>query len=344
MRVVDNVGFNVKKQEIPGGGNSGGGNAQPLATPDYLQNDETAADYIKNRPFYTTDPVETELVNGTFAFQYAGDNISVSRGITIDLVEGQIYKVTMDDYFKEYETLCRSYEGSLFIGSEAYLYGESPKPPDINDDPVEFCYQVTNGNHFFATIYTESQHNITIKTDTTQIVKIPDKYLPLDDYVSKNGDTINGDLVLETAVGQNTSYAGLEKVNLSGTELACQTVGIRDIKGGDAKLAIVVMDSPMLCTLVDGEITSMLSWDSRSGDAVQLSLLNSQYKELPFVITTKTPTQDSHAANKKYVDDTVAAHVTDKKLILSSSTAGSTKKFEITVDDSGTLKATEVTG
>lgn len=177
MRVVDNVGFNVKKQDIPGGG-SGSGNAQPLATPDYLQNDENAADYIKNRPFYTADPVETELVNGTFAFQYAGESISVSSGITIDLVEGQIYKVTMDDYFKEYETLCRSYEGALFIGSEAYLSGETPKPPDINDNPVEFCYQVTNGNHFFATIYTESQHNIIIKTGTTQIVKIPEQYIP----------------------------------------------------------------------------------------------------------------------------------------------------------------------
>lgn len=167
---------------------------------------------------------------------------------------------------------------------------------------------------------------------------------PLGDYVSKNGDTINGDLVLETAVGQNTSYAGLEKVNLGGMDLACHTVGLKDAIGGDVKLAIVVIDSPMLCTVVDGEITSMLFWDSRSGDAAQLSILNSQNKELPFIIKIKTPTQDSHATNKKYVDDTIAAHVTDKKLILSSSTAGSTKKFEITVDDSGTLTATEVTG
>lgn len=166
---------------------------------------------------------------------------------------------------------------------------------------------------------------------------------PLGDYVSKNGDTINGDLVLETAVGQNTSYAGLEKVNLGGMDLACQTVGVKTVTGGDAKLAIAVIDSPMLYTFVDGEVTSVLFWDART-DAAYLSILNSQYKELPFVITTKTPTQDSHAANKKYVDDTIAAHVTDKKLILSSSTAGSTKKFEITVDDSGTLTATEVTG
>ena len=35
MRVVDNVGFNVKKQDIPGGGN-GSGSAQPLATPEVI--------------------------------------------------------------------------------------------------------------------------------------------------------------------------------------------------------------------------------------------------------------------------------------------------------------------
>ena len=33
----------------------------------------------------------------------------------------------------------------------------------------------------------------------------------------------------------------------------------------------------------------------------------------------------------------------DKEIILSSSTSGSTKKFKITVDDSGTISATEVT-
>ena len=32
----------------------------------------------------------------------------------------------------------------------------------------------------------------------------------------------------------------------------------------------------------------------------------------------------------------------DKEIILSSSTSGSTKKFRVTVDDSGTLKATEI--
>lgn len=48
-----------------------------------------------------------------------------------------------------------------------------------------------------------------------------------------------------------------------------------------------------------------------------------------------TPADDSDAATKKYVDE--------HRCILTSSTPGSTKKFKIVVDDSGTLTATEIT-
>lgn len=48
-----------------------------------------------------------------------------------------------------------------------------------------------------------------------------------------------------------------------------------------------------------------------------------------------TPTNDADAATKKYVDE--------HSCILTSSTPGSTKKFKIVVDDSGTLTATEIT-
>lgn len=48
---------------------------------------------------------------------------------------------------------------------------------------------------------------------------------------------------------------------------------------------------------------------------------------------------DSLIAPKSYVD----ARITQKEVILESSTGGSSKKFKITVDDSGTIKATEVT-
>ena len=51
------------------------------------------------------------------------------------------------------------------------------------------------------------------------------------------------------------------------------------------------------------------------------------------------PALDMQIATKKYVDDKIS----DKELILSSSTAGSTKKFKLTIDDTGTLTASEIT-
>ena len=48
---------------------------------------------------------------------------------------------------------------------------------------------------------------------------------------------------------------------------------------------------------------------------------------------------DSLIAPKSYVD----ARITQKEVILESSTGGSSKKFKITVDDTGAIKATEVT-
>lgn len=47
------------------------------------------------------------------------------------------------------------------------------------------------------------------------------------------------------------------------------------------------------------------------------------------------PTEDMQIATKQYVDN--------KECILKSTTSGSTKEFKITVDDSGTISATEVT-
>lgn len=60
---------------------------------------------------------------------------------------------------------------------------------------------------------------------------------------------------------------------------------------------------------------------------------------LPQHEMSAAPTEDMQIATKKYVDDKFS----DKELILSSSTAGSTKKFKLTIDDTGTLTASEIT-
>lgn len=66
---------------------------------------------------------------------------------------------------------------------------------------------------------------------------------------------------------------------------------------------------------------------------LKLALVNSDGK-LPQYEMAFSPVTDMQIATKKYVDN---------KCILQSTTPGSTKKFKITVDDTGTLSATEVT-
>ena len=163
MRVVDNVGFNVKKQDIPGGGS---GSGQPLATPDLAQNDETAPDYVKNRAFYTTDPVETELVNGTFAFTSLREGLYVNEDITIELTEGGTYKVSIDGV--EYETVCQNYKGAIYIGSIEIIIGGNPEYP--------FAYIPADGS--FATNISGDSHDIVIKSSVSTTIPIPDKYIP----------------------------------------------------------------------------------------------------------------------------------------------------------------------
>ena len=78
--------------------------------------------------------------------------------------------------------------------------------------------------------------------------------------------------------------------------------------------------------VTDAEKTS---WNAKSN-------FSGNYNDL-----TNKPTIPSIAglATEEYVDNAVA----NKEFILSSSTEGSTKKFRVTVDDSGTLTAVEVT-
>lgn len=173
MRVVDNVGFDVKKQDIPGGG-SGSGNSQPLATPDWNQNDETAADYIKNRPFYTTDPVETELVNRSFAFAESPNlGFYMSPNMGIELIAGETYKVTLDGVEYE-ETVCQAFqEGAFYIGAPEFLNGATP-PSDM---PFICTYNSKNGVSTFGTT-TGFIHKIIIKSIKSQIIPIPEQYIP----------------------------------------------------------------------------------------------------------------------------------------------------------------------
>lgn len=338
MRVVDNVGFDVKKQDIPGGGS---GSGQPLATPDWNQNNETAADYIKNRAFYTTDPVETELVNGTFAF-VADNGMYATKDITFDLVEGKTYKVSIDGV--EYETACQNYNGVIYIGSIELAIGGNPSYP--------FLFFVSGGNSIFYTNIEGDSHDVVIKANVAQVVQIPDKYI---------SDTFRNFIYVKNPViWSKADWDKYYELYQSGKLLKLEAGG--NTRGDNGYiLSMVYTDTITLASYINqlGEIFTLgqnsttkkyfwapiFSYDEfyfkYSQDGSSLSEDDrASYKKIgvsasSLVFTTKET--DKAAVKRKVVLEG------DKELILSSSTANSTKKFKITVDDSGALTATEIT-
>ena len=82
---------------------------------------------------------------------------------------------------------------------------------------------------------------------------------------------------------------------------------------------------------MDGEIVRLYS----NSSVIYMKCSWLEFDSPALIRNVEAPIENTDAVNKQYVDDT--------KLIVASSTEGSTKKFKITVDDSGTLTATEIT-
>ena len=128
----------------------------------------------------------------------------------------------------------------------------------------------------------------------------------------------------------------------------------------------ILADSPVALDVKQGDKVTVV-WDGVSYDAIVKDLENAhvfgnlaifdssmEATDYPFVYTTvnslwfTTDTAASHTIKVMRQQETITPMSTDflpvvDDIIISSSTADSTKKFKITVDDSGTIKATEVT-
>lgn len=132
--------MSTKKIQIIGG----------FPQPDWAQNDAVSNDYIKNRPFYTeggftvAETIYDEVLDGTEvnADQYGWKSFPFE----VPLVEGTLYRVTIDD--KEYDIQCEKitgneigpYENIRFLGNIGYI---NQMIADIGED-FRFTNTITN--------------------------------------------------------------------------------------------------------------------------------------------------------------------------------------------------------
>ena len=345
MSVIDAI---IAKKLCGGGG---GGGVQP----DWNQNDSTAADYVKNRPFYTGDPVETVLVEeSTVPFKDDGGKYSGQLESTFSATVGETYKVSWDG--TTYECACVDFSGVTGIGNLSIM--------GVGSDTGEpFIMAVNNGIALaFYTADTAPSHTISISGGAAQVVKIDEKYLP--------GNLATKSEVEEALYTANDAKAIAENAKIDPIDSMFEYPSTLFSKSGEfigwyeamPRLRYDETEGGFRLNYREPHHTSLedipfekficneyLNFSGLGADdyIMFLNIWNSSGKKFVDGTAINTKGNVFHIESNK-VDPSTATGiffelVMPEYMMINSSTTDSTKKFKITVDDSGTISATEVT-
>lgn len=328
---------------VSGGGSDGG------VQPDWNQNDSTAADYVKNRPFYTGDPVETVLVEeSTVSFADEHGTYIGQLESTFSATVGETYKVSWDGTV--YECTCVDFRKLPTIGNLSIM--------GVGSDTGEpFLIIVYNGEEIrIATADTSASHTFSISGTAASIVKIPAKYIDKNSsgyVVIHSKDTMtqqeaeNYRIAISTKEVVFIIWNGMciSEIDFSGTtgydlELTTQNGEVYDITENDDGLFAFSNR-----TLYRANFPNSVAFaDNHTGiDVYNNKVIVSKSSLSPAVGSTDVLFQVQPDGTKSKAFDVLGnGEAVAPALILYSSTAGSTKRFKITVDDSGALTATEV--
>ena len=144
--------------------------------PDWNQNDGTAPDYVKNRPFYTGDPVETVFVEeSTVSFSNSGSSYVAALPTSFNAEFGKTYNVSWDGTV--YECICYGFNDRIpVIGNQSIMGIGS----DTGEPFIIFNESGPNETGWTSmTTDTSASHTISISGfGAPEVVKVDEKYLP----------------------------------------------------------------------------------------------------------------------------------------------------------------------
>ena len=366
------AGFNDDRYTLPKNGNPGdilvktetGSEWQKqepaTSTPDWNQNDPTARDYIKNRPFYTSEIVQTEVIpEQTYTLSPSGSFSAYtdeSGTYPYSLEDGKNYIVVYNG--TTYELTSSNYSGLSYVGDLGPLRGEEATVP----------FAIVAGNGLLQIADYNGNTEVTFKIDSFSSVihKIDTKYIPWSDAVGlKPPSFIRKSLYYFTDDEKQKYYDSFLRGYLIIYDVAdTQGIVVSMLYSKESGFKVVLLDSFGRLNTYSGD-----KWEysditkSGIGSAIRDELRNTESWGLLKVPVSSVSTGDIFRAsiawnsitNKPCINKYIkGSHGTgtkisdifcseDKEIVLSSSTPDSTKKFKITVDDTGTISATEVT-
>ena len=341
---LDGKSFSLYENGVLPVSGGGGGGVQP----DWNQNDSMAVDYVKNRPFYTGDPVETVLVEeSTVSFEDDGGVYVGQLESTFSPTVGETYKVSWDG--TTYESTCVNFNDLSVIGNLSIVSAGS-------DTGEPFVMIVYNGEEIrIATADTSASHTFSISGAAAPIVKIPAKYIDKNSsgYVVIHSKDI---MTQQEAENYRTAILRREVVFIIWGDICIKYI---QFNGIDNDLLLITQNEEIYLITKNGD--GLFAFSDRKlhraafpnsvsmGDEVaqvtafgKKIIISSNSIFAGVVGSTDVLFQVRPNGTKSKAFDVLGnGEAVAPALILYSSTAGSTKKFRITVDDSGALTATE---
>ena len=261
------------------------------------------------------------------------------------IVDGQTYTINWDG--TEYICVSSLADIGLIIGNLS-IAGMG----DDTGEPFIYVYDRRHGYGAFGTLDTSASHTISVKTTGEIVTPIDEKYLPENlatkAYVENAQITaINAQTTANNA--KTTADAALPKSGgeISGIIKSLSYINFpRKYNSGSPPINGLRINSTIASKTLtnslksEGVTPSMFSHIETIAtylDGITIYMPNKMSNW-----NTITIYADGERLDFVGVDAKKPITISAKDIILQSSTANSTKKFKITVDDSGTLKATEV--
>ena len=334
--------------------------------PDWNQNDETQPDYVKNRPFYESISLTTFLEEQQIDF-------SSSFTIPNDIVKGKTYFVHWDD--TEY-TIEATYKDIFGDGSILIPYLE--QADGLFTIEGLSMNAADKGVHNVAIYTTElSLKTIdekfipdTIARKDSVVRSVCGGYPDSNGNVNVNYDDLVGNKPTNikdgsgrTSILQGSAKEASGRGSNAYGDLTIASGDYSHVEGGRSRAKGTYSHAEGIeCVSIgsashaEGASTTASGYHSHAEGECTIASSSHQHVQGHYNLEDKAhkyahivgngdgPSYRSNAHTLDWSGNAwYAGTVEGKALILPSSTSGSTKKFKITVDDSGALTATEVT-
>lgn len=328
---LGNLGTRVTELEQHGGGSSV---PKPL-TYDYMP------EGYPSKTMGTVTVMEEQVVE--FVSPGDGSPSVGSPTTTFTPVEGQTYIVNWDG--TEHECICSIFNGRFLVLGNLSIVGAG----DDTGEPFVYIYVPSAGSEF-ETLDTASSHTISVKKTGEIVTPIAGEFLPVaseDNYGAvKKSEIVTSykfdrqaphDQMVEAIAAFKTGNAsivwGIDKVINASYNSSDDTISVTFAK-----------DPLRIFTFSNGNGV----YDKNLGSPTYGELQGSQVRitndnNIYAVLSVEGEQSDvilDVGAGRILLNGVYGMSTTE--IILKSSTSGSTKNFKITVDDSGTISATEI--